>query len=228
MHAFKEIGVGFALAKSGKPYWCASSPGRLTSTTTPVTQSRDDDMTVSRLFSCVLLIANLSGDAIADEPADPIVNELLAAHNFIRKRNKLEPLTLSQTLCNAAKIHARDMAKQERMSHTGSDGSNPIERAKRVGYGSSWVGENVAVSQWTVDQVMAEWMESRGHRGNILGKYTEMGGSQNRRRARQLLLVRELRRSEARGPSSRPDRQRLPRRRRTKLTTRPPRHSSGS
>ena len=64
-----------------------------------------------------------------------------------------------------------------RLSHTGRDGSNPVGRARRVGYGSSHVGENIAGAAQTVDQVMLAWMGSPGHRGNILGDYTEMGAA---------------------------------------------------
>jgi uncharacterized protein YkwD len=135
-------------------------------------------MTAIQVFRCILFLGIISSGGAVDDALDPTVNELLAAHNFIRKRNKLEPLTLSSTLCKSAEIQARDMANQERMSHTGSDGSNPIQRARRVGYGSNYVGENVAVSQWTVDEVMTGWMDSRGHRRNILSKsYTEMGAA---------------------------------------------------
>jgi uncharacterized protein YkwD len=129
------------------------------------------------LFICVVAAVVTEYQGLADEPADPTVSALLDAHNFIRQRNKLAPLALSPALCKSAEIHARDMANHEKMTHTGSDGSNPSQRARRVGYRSSWVGENVAVSQWTVEQVMTEWMNSRGHRGNILGKYTEMGAA---------------------------------------------------
>jgi uncharacterized protein YkwD len=132
---------------------------------------------LQRLVIGVVAMAVVSNRGMADDRVDPIVNEMLAAHNLIRKQRKLAPFVLSPELCKAAEIHARDMANHERMSHTGSDGSNPIQRAKRVGYGSSRVGENVAVSQWTVEQVMMEWMESRGHRGNIVGNYTELGAA---------------------------------------------------
>jgi uncharacterized protein YkwD len=130
-----------------------------------------------KLVLGVVAMVVATNRGIADEPVDLVVSELLVAHNLIRKQHKLAPLALSAKLCEAAEIHARDMADRERMSHTGSDGSNPIHRAKRVGYGSSRVGENVAVSQWTVEQVMTEWMESRGHRRNILGNYTELGAA---------------------------------------------------
>jgi hypothetical protein len=128
-----------------------------------------------KLLLCVIAAVPLLNRASASEPIDPTIGELLAAHNFIRNQRKLKPLTLSASLCKSAEVQARDMANCERMSHTGSDGSNPIQRARRVGYASNWVGENVAVSQWTVDQVMTEWMDSPGHRRNILGNYTEMG-----------------------------------------------------
>ena len=166
---------------------CLSPQKSLISGDTMISRSNSG---LRKLVIGVVAMAALSNRGMADDPVDPIVGELLTAHNLIRKQHKLAPLAVSPELCKAAAIHARDMAKCERMSHTGSDGSNPIHRAKRVGYGSSRVGENVAVSQWTVEQVMTEWMESRGHRRNILGNYTELGAARIASRLGQLLLVR--------------------------------------
>jgi uncharacterized protein YkwD len=127
----------------------------------------------------VLLIAVLSNHGASDEPfvPDPVVDALLAAHNQERALRKLGPLRLSPQLCEAAENHARDMTDRMRLSHTGRDGSTPAQRARRVGYGSSHVGENVAGAAQSVDQVMLAWMNSPGHRGNILGDYTEMGAA---------------------------------------------------
>jgi uncharacterized protein YkwD len=63
------------------------------------------------------------------------------------------------------------------ISHTGTDGSAPADRIRRVGYGPGRTGENCAEGQWTVGEVMKGWMKSPGHRANILARYTEMGAA---------------------------------------------------
>jgi hypothetical protein len=68
------------------------------------------------------------------------------------------------------------MATHLRLNHIGRDGSNPAQRARRVRYTGS-VGENIAQGALTVEQAVLVWMESRGHRENILGKYEEMGAA---------------------------------------------------
>src|SRR3954463_15008383 len=75
---------------------------------------------------------------------DPIVAELVAAHNRERAEAKLPPLALEPKLEAAAQAHARDMAEHEMMSHEGSDGSTPAERVKKAGYHYQKTGENVA------------------------------------------------------------------------------------
>src|SRR5689334_15742938 len=58
-----------------------------------------------------------------DAGLDPDMVELVAAHNRERAKEKLAPLTANAQLTAAARIHARDMAEHEMMSHEGSDGS---------------------------------------------------------------------------------------------------------
>jgi uncharacterized protein YkwD len=121
--------------------------------------------------------AFLSVFCVADEKIDPAVDSLLAIHNRERKQEKLGPLKLSPKLSEAAAIHARDMAKHQKLDHTGSDGSTVVDRVKCVGYICVRVGENIANGQKTVDQVMDTWMKSPGHRANILADFTEMGAA---------------------------------------------------
>ena len=87
------------------------------------------------------------------------------------------PLTLSPKLCESAGAHARDMAVHQTLDHKGNDGSTVADRVKRVGYIWVRVGENIARGQRTVDQVMDTWMNSPGHRANILADFTEMGAA---------------------------------------------------
>jgi uncharacterized protein YkwD len=110
-------------------------------------------------------------------PVDPTASALLAAHNREREKEGRPPLTLSEKLTQAALVHAKDMAEHHELDHTGSDKSTVAERAKRQGYAYILVGENIADGQKSVGEVVATWMESPGHRKNILAEFTEMGGA---------------------------------------------------
>jgi uncharacterized protein YkwD len=124
-----------------------------------------------------LAMAVLSIAAADDKTVDPSAGPLLAAHNRERSKRELEPLKLSDKLCKAAAVHARDMADHRTLEHKGSDGSNVADRVKRQGYVFVKVGENIANGQTTVNEVMTTWMNSPGHRENILADYTEMGAA---------------------------------------------------
>jgi uncharacterized protein YkwD len=107
----------------------------------------------------------------------PFLNQLLEAHNKERAAKDLPPLTLDPRLTKAAEVHVLDMAGHSKMSHEGSDMSQPAERIARQKYRYVLVGENVAQGQEDVKEVMKAWMESPGHRDNILGDFTQMGAS---------------------------------------------------
>lgn len=73
-------------------------------------------------------------------------------------------------------MHSSDQAAHNHMDHTGSDGSTMQTRVEAEGFQWTSLGENVASGQLTVDQVMQDWMNSPGHRANILGDYKFFGG----------------------------------------------------
>lgn len=86
------------------------------------------------------------------------------------------PLRLNESLSKAAQLHAEDMARHGRMSHTGSDGSTPAQRLTRQGYRWKMVGENVAAGADSARSVMSGWLQSPGHCSNIMNPdFTEMG-----------------------------------------------------
>jgi uncharacterized protein YkwD len=120
---------------------------------------------------------NSSGSSPARDPAAATLDDLLATHNKVRAEEKKPPLKLNPLLTAAAAGHARDMAEHGKLTHDGSDGSEPKTRIKRTGYHYRDIGENVATGQETVGDVMRAWIESPGHRENILGDFTEMGGA---------------------------------------------------
>ncbi|MFE7262465.1 CAP domain-containing protein [Streptomyces sp. NPDC057592] len=95
-----------------------------------------------------------------------------------RERRKVgcPPLKMNAELRKAAQAHSTDMASRENMSHTGSDGSAPDDRIARAGYGWHAYGENIAHGYTTPKSVVAGWMNSPGHRRNILNcAFKEIG-----------------------------------------------------
>lgn len=88
--------------------------------------------------------------------------------NQYRKDNGLKPLQLNASLTDAAKEHSRDLAKWDRISHYGSDGSNPWDRVKRTGYKPRLAAENVGTGQISFNEVLKGWKESPGHNKNLL------------------------------------------------------------
>lgn len=96
--------------------------------------------------------------------------------NQYRSENGLKPLRLNTALTEAAKDHSRDLAKWDRISHYGSDGSNPWDRVKRTGYKPRLAAENVGTGQVSFDEVLRGWKDSPGHNKNLLlGDAREMG-----------------------------------------------------
>jgi len=129
-------------------------------------------LAVSVMAGCFLLSPAWAGDTDGRAAA-----ALLAAHNRERKKEGRRPLTLSAKLCEAAAVHAKDMALHQMQDHTGSDGSTIADRVKRKGYVYVRIGENIAWGQHTVDEVMNTWMTSPPHRENLLADFTEMGAA---------------------------------------------------
>ncbi|THV42926.1 CAP domain-containing protein [Glycomyces buryatensis] len=70
-------------------------------------------------------------------------------------------------LDTAARLHAEDMATNDYFDHTGLDGSSPTDRAEEQGF-EGGVGENIAAGYPDAESVMEGWMNSEGHRANIL------------------------------------------------------------
>ncbi|MGF1649071.1 MAG: CAP domain-containing protein [Hyphomicrobiaceae bacterium] len=113
--------------------------------------------------------ANPNASGVQDGAAASLdVGVALARINDYRKRNGLKPLKLDAQLTEAAKSHSRDLAKWDRISHYGSDGSNPWDRVKRVGFKAKLAAENVGTGQANFDEVLEGWRKSEGHNKNLL------------------------------------------------------------
>jgi hypothetical protein len=133
-------------------------------------------ITVKRIFTFFMLSGWLLLASASSYASAEYVAEVLRLVNVERAKVGLNPLCLSTQLTQAAQVHSNDMATNNFMSHTGSDGSSAAVRVDRTGYKFSWRGENVAAGQASPAGVMDSWMNSPDHRANILRpEFTELG-----------------------------------------------------
>ncbi|WP_370399615.1 CAP domain-containing protein [Sulfitobacter sp. JB4-11] len=84
---------------------------------------------------------------------------MLDSVNALRSAAGAQAVELNPNLNAAAATHAKDMARQNRPWHFGSDGSSPIDRIRRVGYGGELVGETISETYESELETLAAWME---------------------------------------------------------------------
>ena len=95
--------------------------------------------------------------------------EVVKLTNAERTARGCTALRVDDRLVASARAHSADMARTATMSHTGSDGSNFVTREVRAGYPrKDAAAENIAYGYRTPQQVVTAWMNSTGHRKNIL------------------------------------------------------------
>lgn len=94
--------------------------------------------------------------------------EVVAIVNAERAKSGLGPLAIDPLASLAAQNHACDMAAKGYFSHKATDGSTPKRRLSRAGCRTKLSAENIAWGQRSAASVMETWMNSKGHRTNIL------------------------------------------------------------
>ncbi|MFF5637871.1 sigma-70 family RNA polymerase sigma factor [Streptomyces sp. NPDC012825] len=105
-----------------------------------------------------------------------VEEQVIALVNAERAKEGCGSVTGNSLLARAAQGHSEDMAARDFFDHTNPDGAGPGERVTATGYGWSTYGENIAMGQQTAEQVMEAWMNSPGHRANILNcSFKELG-----------------------------------------------------
>ena len=92
---------------------------------------------------------------------------MLALVNAERATAGCAPVTADEGLAAVARAHSADMRDRDYFSHDDPDGRDPFDRADAAGVGYARA-ENIAYGQPDAAAVMADWMESPGHRRNIL------------------------------------------------------------
>lgn len=105
---------------------------------------------------------------IAPGDASAIQFRLLDSVNTLRSAKGAAPLQFNAQLNAAAATHSRDMSVQNRPWHFGSDGSSPLERAQRAGYGGHLLGELISETFETELETLSAWMGQSDTRNIIL------------------------------------------------------------
>ncbi|MBB5119243.1 stress protein [Streptomyces eurocidicus] len=105
-----------------------------------------------------------------------VTAEVLALTVAERRAAGLRPLAADPGLTTAAQGHSADMAGRGFYSHTTPEGCEPWDRAAAAGAAHRGIGENIACGQRTPAEVVQGWMNSPGHRANILKPdFTHLG-----------------------------------------------------
>ena len=94
--------------------------------------------------------------------------EMLERVNRERISRGLAPLRRHPQLDDAAQAHARDMFARRYYSHDTPEGKSAMDRIQAFGYRARYAGENIARGQYSVNEVMDGWMESKTHREHLL------------------------------------------------------------
>lgn len=104
-------------------------------------------------------------------------NQVLQLVNAERSKVGLQPLSGGYSELNkSARLKATDMAKTGQMSHQSPTLGSPFDLMRSVGVTYKSAGENIAMGQKTPAEVMKAWMNSPGHKANILNRsYTHLG-----------------------------------------------------
>ncbi|MGD6871825.1 SafA/ExsA family spore coat assembly protein [Sutcliffiella horikoshii] len=96
--------------------------------------------------------------------------------NQERAKHGLKPLKLNWELSRVARYKSQDMIDKRYFSHTSPTYGSPFDMIRNFGISYRSAGENIAAGQQTPQEVMNAWMNSEGHRKNILSsQYTEIG-----------------------------------------------------
>lgn len=102
--------------------------------------------------------------------------QVLSLVNAERAKYGLKSLSINNKLNNVAQIKAEDMKNNNYFSHTSPTYGSPFEMMNSFGISYNTAGENIAMGQLSPEAVVKGWMNSEGHRKNILNSsFTQMG-----------------------------------------------------
>jgi len=132
------------------------------------------------LFAAVAALLAACGPTNLTAPGGPSVYRISGAEsrqipvrveesiNNLRAAAGAPPVRLDSQLTDASASHSRDMARQNRPWHFGSDGSSPLDRVSRTGFPGQFLGEAISETYETELETLAAWMDQPDTRAIIL------------------------------------------------------------
>ena len=123
------------------------------------------------------------GSGTASGASGTVASDIVRYTNDARARNGLPAFSPNSKLMEAARLHAEQMASYQRLDHTISGARYPTMqlRIEAAGYNYANAAENIAWNQQTAQSAVTTWMNSTGHRANILDpQLTEIGAAMAR------------------------------------------------
>jgi len=123
------------------------------------------------------LPGTLFGPKSAQKATELSADKIIYWTNYYREQNGLKDLTKNDLLTAAAQKKVDDMFLKQYFEHVSPTGVAPSDLVKSVGYKYQVTGENLALGDFKDEKDLVDaWMNSPGHRANILNKdYTEIG-----------------------------------------------------
>ena len=105
-----------------------------------------------------------------------IEQEVVRLVNIERQKEGLSPLSIDTQLSKVARLKSEDMKNKGYFSHTSPTYGTPFDMLKQFNISYKTAGENIAKGQKSAEAVVNAWMNSEGHRRNILSKsFTHIG-----------------------------------------------------
>lgn len=125
------------------------------------------------LFACAPIEAFAQNSSVS---SSTLAADIIARTNTDRAFYHKAALTENTALDAAAQKRADDMLAQQYFAHTAPDGTTPWSWFRQAGYSYTYAGENLAMNFDAAADVEVAWMNSPGHRANILnGNYKHIG-----------------------------------------------------
>lgn len=119
-------------------------------------------------MKALILALLVATSAFASQPSEINTGNVLALMNAYRAEDGLSPLSIDERLMQAAGDRMRDMEELAYWAHEAPDGRSPFVWLHARGYLYSYAAENLAAGFETAPLLVSSWMESPGHRDNIM------------------------------------------------------------
>ncbi|MGN4125325.1 CAP domain-containing protein [Lysinibacillus sphaericus] len=155
--------------------WQVKKPTQVTKPSKP-TQTTTNNNTQTTQKDNTTTAPSTSKPTSTTSDVNAFEQEVVKLTNAERTKAGLSALQTDTKLMAAAREKSQDMQSKNYFSHTSPTFGSPFDRMKALGITYKGAGENIAKGQRTPQEVVQAWMDSPGHRANILnGKFTHIG-----------------------------------------------------